>query len=339
MKKKTERAWMHKVIWFVCCAGLIFLGTSVYANDAANTVGSDECESCHTESFNAWKKTHHFKTFNTLPASEKGNEIAEKMGVEMDRGGSLCMSCHFTTTMKSPNVAVAGISCESCHSPAKAWLDIHSAKGIKRENESKEDRMARLQRAVDNGMLRPGNIYRVAENCFQCHTVPNEKLVNVGGHPAGSKFELVSWSQGEVRHNLFERKENLEATAERKRVLYVTGKALDLEYGLRGVAKATAKKAYAIAMIKRVVAARKALKKISSTVASTPEVKKLVDDMVNAAANKHLKWKNEKNLLVQADKVADAAKAFVDLQNSSAKDLSALDALIPKKFKGKPYTP
>ena len=32
--------------------------------------------------------------------------------------------------------------------------------------------------------------------------VPEERLVNVGGHTAGSAFELVSWSQGEVRHNL-----------------------------------------------------------------------------------------------------------------------------------------
>ena len=51
-------------------------------------------------------------------------------------------------------------------------------------------------------MNNPHNIYLIARQCYDCHTVPNERLVNVGGHLAGSQdFELVAWSQGMVRHN------------------------------------------------------------------------------------------------------------------------------------------
>ena len=51
-------------------------------------------------------------------------------------------------------------------------------------------------------MRNPVNVYLLAQSCYRCHTVPDERLVNVGGHHAGSlDFELVSWSQGTVRHN------------------------------------------------------------------------------------------------------------------------------------------
>ena len=311
-------------------------------HNAELTLGAADCESCHSEEFNAWRKTKHAKSFNILPASDKGNEIAEKMGMEMDRGESLCIECHFTVTAKSPKVAVEGITCESCHGPAKKWLDPHSAKGIKREQESKSARSARMEKSAKLGLLRPQSIYQVAENCFQCHTVPNEELVIKGGHTAGSKFELVSWTQGEVRHNVFEKKENKGASAARKRVLYITGKALDLEYGMRGVATATKKAKYAISMIKRVVRARSALKKIKKAV-QNEKVAGLIGDMLSAADNKYMKWNNEKALTAQAGKVADAAKAFVAMQadSKSAANLASIDSLIPgaDKFKGKVFNP
>ena len=74
-------------------------------------------------------------------------------------------------------------------------------------------------------------LYTIAENCFQCHTVPNQELVNTGLHPAGSAFDLVSWSQGEVRHNYqySSDQKNRPATQERLRVMYVVGLLTDLD--------------------------------------------------------------------------------------------------------------
>ena len=98
----------------------------------------------------------------------------------------------------------------------------------------------------------------IAANCFGCHTVPDEELINVGGHTPGSAFELVSWSQGMVRHNLWytEGEQNKGASANRKRLMFVVGLAVELETALRAVGKATEKKAYAVAMARRAAAAR-----------------------------------------------------------------------------------
>ena len=97
-------------------------------------------------------------------------------------------------------------------------------------------------------MIRPKAMYTLAKNCYGCHVVPREKLVNVGGHPAGSKFELVSWSQGEIRHNLWygNGKDNKLASAKRKRLMFVVGLVVELETALRAVGKATQKKSYAV---------------------------------------------------------------------------------------------
>ena len=83
-------------------------------------------------------------------------------------------------------------------------------------------------------MIRPSSLYRLAKNCYSCHVVPQEDLVNKGGHPAGSAFELVSWSQGEVRHNTWHSKgkENVPASAARKRMLYLVGLGVELETGI-----------------------------------------------------------------------------------------------------------
>ena len=84
-------------------------------------------------------------------------------------------------------------------------------------------------------MIRPRSLYQLAKNCYGCHVVPQEDLVNKGGHRAGSDFELVSWSQGEVLHNTWysKGKDNVAASAERKRMLYLVGLGVELETALR----------------------------------------------------------------------------------------------------------
>jgi hypothetical protein len=110
--------------------------------------------------------------------------------------------------------------------------------------ETPEHRQQREENSVAHGMNNPHNVYLIAKQCYNCHTVPNEQLVNVGGHQAGSKdFELVAWSQGMVRHNFLRTggTANAESTAAQLRVMYVVGVMTDLEYSLRAVAAATQK--------------------------------------------------------------------------------------------------
>lgn len=302
--------------------------------DPAQVMGPDACGECHKSSVSAWKPSHHSTTFKKLPRSKKAKEIGKKMGIRRIKADSDCLTCHFTSAVVGNKTKpVAGISCESCHGAGKGWIKLHSdygGKGAKKESESADHKKDRYVQSEAAGMIRPSSLYEVANNCFECHTVPNEKLVNVGGHTAGSKFDLVAWSQGEVRHNVWYSKDNNEASANRKRMMYVVGKALDLEHALRGVGKATKKAKYAKAMARRAKGARVALEKMAEVI-QAPEL----SEMIAAAKAAKLKLNNADQLNAAADKVGAAARKFAAAHDGGA--FAGLDLLIAgaDKYKGK----
>lgn len=302
--------------------------------DPAKVMGPDACGECHKSSVQAWKGSHHFSTFKSLPRSKEARAIADKMGLKRIKADSDCLSCHFTTAqVKGKNKPIAGITCESCHGAGRDWIKVHSdfgGKDIKAENEDPAHKKERYAKSEAAGMIRPANLYQVASNCFGCHTVPNEKLVNVGGHAAGSKIELVAWTQGEVRHNVWYSKENRVASIERQRMIYLVGRALDLEYALRGVAKATTKAGYAVKMAKRAKKARKRIKAIAKLV-DAPELMA----MYKAAKSAKLKLNNEAELTAAAEEVARQAQALASKYDGST--FGGLDSVLPgpDKFKGK----
>ena len=166
------------------------------------------------------------------------------MGLKRIKGPGICLDCHFTLDILDGRVVgepLAGVSCESCHGGGKDWIKRHSRYGMKEATSRLVPSGHRRDPYVDpetTGMIGPANLYAVASNCFGCHSVSHQELVNVGRHPLGGGFELVSWSQGEVRHNFLLKGENREASAEHKRMLYIVGKAVDLEFALRAMAKA-----------------------------------------------------------------------------------------------------
>lgn len=315
---------------------MIPAGAAFAQADHSKIVGANECGECHKNETEIWKGTHHFSTFKDLPRSKEAREIADKMGVKRIKAESLCIQCHFTTqVVKNRPRAVAGISCESCHSAGKDWLKVHSEySGKKKETESADEAKARWAKAEAAGMIRPAAMYTFAKNCYGCHVVPQEKLVNTGGHTAGSPFELVSWSQGEVRHNMWYNggKVNAEADANTKRKMYVVGLAVELETALRAVGKATEKKSYAVAMARRAAAARKNIGAAAAALGSVPELAAIA-----AAANSAgLKLNNDAELSAAADKVATNAKAISDKYDGST--FAGVDAMIPAKsaYKGSP---
>jgi hypothetical protein len=313
------------------CGLLAFNGNAaetLYHADPAKILGAENCAECHAPMVEAWKLTHHYDTFNSMHRRPEAREIAGKLGMRRIKDESLCVKCHYTTQQADEKVvAISGISCESCHSAGKDWNKVHNNK----------DDADRLTKAEKLGMLRPSNYYHVAANCFSCHTVPEEKLVNVAGHKAGSDFELVSWLSGEVRHNLQKSagKINEEDSAPRKRMLYIVGRALDLEYGLRGLANATEEGTYSKAMTDRVKTAKTRLEEILKAAPAVAEVKAMVDS-VNAA---DLKPNNGAALLKMASAVGENASKLASSRDGG--DLAAVDALVPgpDKYKGTPYKP
>jgi Cytochrome c554 and c-prime len=303
--------------------------------DFSKVVGPDACAECHKVEAEIWRGTHHFKTFTEMPRSDKARTIADKMGVRRIKSESVCLNCHFTTVVKDgERDPIAGISCESCHSPGKDWYKVHGGfSGKKKETETAAEAQTRWAKSEAAGMIRPKQLYSLAKNCYNCHVVPREELVNKGGHPAGSDFELVAWSQGEVRHNVWytEGKANKEASPERKRLMYVVGQAVELETALRAVGKATVKDTYAVSMAKRAQAAKIQLAKIAAAL-DAPELKA----MVAAAEKGKLKLNNEAQLTAAADAVADGAQKIA--ANYDGSTFGAVDAMLPSpdKYKGKP---
>lgn len=326
----------------IVIAMLVSLGFSVssiandYRLEPANVKGPDACGECHKETVKAWKQSHHSSTFKDMPRSDEAREIANKMGIKRIKSESDCLTCHFTVAKEEETPApISGISCESCHGAGADWIDVHSdfgGKDTKAENETPAHKVKRYADSEAAGMIRPSNLYDLAANCYSCHTVPNEKLVNVGGHTAGSKFELVRWSQGEVRHNLWYSEENTEADLNRKRTFYIIGKMLDLEYALRGVAKASQSGEYAVSMAKRAKRALAFLKKIDETVDDDQ-----LSGIISTASVVKLKLNNESALTTAANSVASQAKLFAESNDGSA--LAGVDALLPSsdKYKGSVY--
>jgi hypothetical protein len=315
-------------------AALGFAAGVSLASDAAKTVGANACAECHKQETEAWKTSHHFKTFREMPRSKKANEIADKMGIRRIKSGTICLDCHYTVQQKdNRDEPVSGISCESCHGAGQDWIKVHSGfSGKTILFESKTEAAARWKLSESKGMIRPRSVYQIAKNCYGCHVVPQEDLVNKGGHRAGSVFELVSWSQGEVRHNTWHSKgrENASANAARLRMLYLVGLGVELETALRSIAKATARKAYAFEMAKRADNARKQLAAAAKAAPGVPEIAKIVE----LAHSAGLKLNNERRLTAAADGISAQLTGISEKYDGST--LAGLDSLIPKpdKYKG-----
>lgn len=211
--------------------------------DPTKIVGPEKCGKCHVNSHAIWLDTAHASKSLTSSWRRGGKAIARNLGMPEDQlmVDIRCLTCHFTARSRSGNeVGETGVTCESCHGAAKDWVDIHHETWDEAATAEAE------RKSLAAGMRRPEDLYAVASNCFQCHIVPFEDLVNVGGHsPASSGFEFVEFFD-QVRHNFLESLINESEVpvnevrpTERRRVMYLVGRALALEYALRALATAS----------------------------------------------------------------------------------------------------
>ncbi len=314
-------------------------------------VGPDECANCHIPEFNAWEQTHHKKTYKASRARRKrikeilGNLGRSTSGIKDASAGyeNACLKCHYTVAIINDEpTAKWGVTCESCHGPARDWLDIHQRVGGTPDgdpldwgtgkNQDQASRDARLAAAAKAGMLHPERIYDIAVNCYGCHTVPDETLVNTGNHKAGSDFDLLAWSQGEVRHSFCsspgapDSATNEAASPERQRQLYVVGAIVDLEFSLRnltGVKEPGG--AYQSAMIARVNTARSKVEAIASA-ANLPALETIIARIPSPV---------DADSAIPPD-VADQLGAFAKGLDAGALDAVSVD---PSNLQGEVFTP
>ena len=348
------RGVVRGVLWVLCCPALLAAGpekapdlSGEPENDAfraslehaaARTVLPARCRECHAAEFDVWRATGHAAGFDTLHRTERAKEIAGRLGLRLIRRGTgaatpACLGCHYTPVVRRGRLrAGAGVTCESCHGPARDWIAVHSSYGVPEADfqqaariETEAHRKRRIADSRAAGMRRSAQVYELAATCFGCHTVPNEEIVNRGGHSTGSvDFELVAWS-GRIRHNFLESyktgdgRTNAERSRASKRVLYVVGRALAVEFALRGVAAASGHDLYFPAMRDRVGAALDELLEIDDRIA-IPEVRTVIR-IVEAATLAP----GGPLLPVAADAVGTAAKAFV--ARADGDTLAALDPL------------
>jgi hypothetical protein len=308
---------------------MLCAGTASAKWDHTKVLGASECGECHEEAVDVWKKTKHQKNYKALSKNKDAKAIAKKMGVKsIKKPVALCSSCHYTVGNKNgKKKIVAGVSCESCHSPSKAWINVHNdygGKGVNKKQESASHKKGRYAKLEQLGMIRPDNIYGWAKNCLSCHIVANEKLVNTGGHAAGSDFKLSKRSQGKVRH--YEK-----ASVDELRFLNLVSYATELELSLNALATASGGK-YAAEMKKRAGSALSNLKKAND---STPN--QYAKKIIGLAGSAGIKAGN-RALKSVASNIAVNTMRMVQAQTGYKYSASKLKAtpLAKPKAKAKP---
>ncbi len=317
--------------------------------DPSLVLGNQACVKCHAAEISVWQKTPHARTFDELHRRPEASQIASKLGIQSIRHGDRCVACHYTMQQADSGVtlvsrgneapinahAIAGISCESCHGPAKHWLEAHhdyGGEGITRLTESPEHRQQRLAKSIALGMRNPHNVFLVAQSCYRCHTTADEELVNVGGHSTGSlDFELVAWSQGTVHHNFVrtDGKQNIQSSPERLRYMFVAGVMAEVESSLRGVAAATEKATFGLTVAKRAARAGARLQSLAAKI-DDPRV----SEAAEVFASVKIKLNNREQLLAAADRIAKLGYEFAATESSPEAaamqvKLQALDRFLP----------
>jgi hypothetical protein len=299
-------------------------------SDPAKIVGSDMCAKCHEKEVQQWMRTPHFATFDTLHRRPEAKQIGDRLGLRSIKRSDVCTQCHYTEQNQGGRVrVVAGVSCESCHGGAADWLAIHAdygGEGVTKAAETAEHRAKRLEDSIALGMNNPHNIYLIARQCFDCHTVPNESVVNQGGHLAGSQdFELVAWSQGMVRHNFLRTGGAINGALSpaELRVTFVVGVLTDLEYSLRAVATATQKATFGVTNAQRAARMKQRLHEVQKLI-NEP----LLQPAIDAVAVVELRLTNKAAIVAAADAVGKAA--FAVAEQADGNRFAALDPLLPQ---------
>jgi hypothetical protein len=225
-------------------AGALWLAAPDASAQAGFAVGPGKCGDCHREEAKVLEGTKHAKSFQEIHRKESAKAILAAAGGDANmRRNATCTNCHYTMTQADaaarPN-ATQGPSCESCHGPASNWITVHNDYGgpnVKREQEPPAHKAERLNKAKAAGMIHSSMLFDIAENCLSCHSLARKgvdpavmaKMIDAG-HPAGSTFELVQYSQGSVRHRFYppDVTKNAELDNAGLARMYVTGQAAAL---------------------------------------------------------------------------------------------------------------
>ena len=193
---------------FVCFYAATSSATD--SNEPVKYIGPGSCAatSCHgsvkpvggsrvlQNEYSTWiLQDRHSRAYQAL-TGEVGERMARilKLGARPEESPK-CLACHALYTKPEqrgrPFEISEGVSCESCHGPASAWLGPHTTRDWPHE------------KSVALGMGDTRNVILRANLCLECHLGTREKFVDhemiAAGHP-DLYFELDSFSAVMPRH-------------------------------------------------------------------------------------------------------------------------------------------
>lgn len=180
------------------------------SNEPVKYIGPGSCAatSCHgsvkpvagsrilQNEYSTWiLQDKHSRAYQAL-TGDVGERMARilKLGAKAEDSPK-CLACHALYTAPEqrgrPFEISEGVSCESCHGPASAWLGPHTTRDWPHE------------KSVALGMRDTRNVIHRANLCLECHLGTKEKFVDhemiAAGHP-DLYFELDSFSAVMPRH-------------------------------------------------------------------------------------------------------------------------------------------
>jgi hypothetical protein len=163
-------------------------------------LGAMSCSSssCHGgagdqhNQFITWSQRDFHQRASLILTNARSARIAETLGISNAATGARCTICH-SPLMAIPQARLvdkserdSGVSCESCHGPAEAWLRSHT----------RHDYTYRMR--VSAGMHDLRSFYVRANTCVACHQTLDSDII-AAGHPR-LVFELCTQTKAEPPH-------------------------------------------------------------------------------------------------------------------------------------------
>ncbi len=164
----------------------------------ATTCGASTCHSAtdpwpnsavSQQEYVVWKERDpHSQSYKALQ-SARAKSIASRLGLGDPTQSAKCLGCHAFVVPEDQREAnydiTEGVTCETCHGAASAWLGVHTA-GLYFYGEN-----------LERGMYPTTNASARADLCLDCHVGSGDKFIShnmmAAGHPT-IPFELGFYS-------------------------------------------------------------------------------------------------------------------------------------------------
>ena len=156
---------------------------------AQDFVGAPKCFGCHKQARKAAQDSHG-KALTQLSDPKAAQYAAATGG---DAKHPKCIACHAPVALAA---GPAGVSCETCHGPAKGYLAPHQEADFYAQPAAQWKGLRNLK----------DNAKEIARMCVVCHVV-DDKAIVAAGHPSGADFDagrdmakpaMVHWPSGSV---------------------------------------------------------------------------------------------------------------------------------------------